>query len=122
MPIREMVPSRNSGLLNDNGCNCNCRNLTRKQFPLNPDVLSRCTVSRFWTPRSSRPAGFHTFRHSAATIVNQKTGNLKLEQNQLHGLEPRCCSMFQTVEQLGTDRQKTAFKVAELALRKILSE
>jgi hypothetical protein len=27
---------------------------------------------------SRRNAGFHTFRHSAATIVNQKTGNLKL--------------------------------------------
>jgi integrase len=55
--------------------------------PLNPDVL-RCdvlypTLDRLGIVRTSRAAGFHTFRHSAATIVNQKTGNLKLVQKLL---------------------------------------
>ena len=40
-------------------------------------------LDRLGIPRTSRAAGFHTFRHSAATIVNQKTGNLKLVQKLL---------------------------------------
>ncbi len=56
-------------------------------LPLNPDVLRRDvlypTLDRLGIPRNSRAAGFHTFRHSAATIVNQKTGNLKLVQKLL---------------------------------------
>jgi len=55
--------------------------------PLNPDVLRRDvlypTLDRLGIARSSRAAGFHTFRHSAATIINQKTGNLKLVQKLL---------------------------------------
>jgi len=54
---------------------------------LNPDVLRRDvlypTLYRLGIARTSRAAGFHTFRHSAATIVNQKTGNLKLVQKPL---------------------------------------
>lgn len=52
--------------------------------PLNPDVLRRDvlypTLDRLGITRNRRAAGFHTFRHSAATIINQKTGNLKLVQ------------------------------------------
>jgi integrase len=55
--------------------------------PLNPDVLRRDvlypTLDRIGIARTRRAAGFHTFRHSAATIVNQKTGNLKLVQKLL---------------------------------------
>jgi len=55
--------------------------------PLNPDVLRRDvlypTLDRLGIARSRRAAGFHTFRDSAATIVNQKTGNLKLVQKLL---------------------------------------
>jgi len=50
--------------------------------PLNPDVL-RPTPDRLGIVRSSRAAGFHTFRHSAATIVNQRTGNPRLVQKLL---------------------------------------
>lgn len=54
---------------------------------LNPDVLRRDvlypTLDRLGIARNSRAAGFHTFRHSAATIVNQRTGNLKLVQKLL---------------------------------------
>ena len=49
-----------------------------------PDVLRRDvlypTLDRLGIPRDSRSAGFHTFRHSAATILNEQTGNLKLAQ------------------------------------------
>jgi integrase len=41
------------------------------------------TLDRLGITRNSRAAGFHTFRHSAATIVNLKTGNLKLVQKLL---------------------------------------
>jgi integrase len=55
--------------------------------PFNPDVLRRDvlypTLDRIGITRTRRAAGFHTFRHSAATIVNQKTGNLKLVQKLL---------------------------------------
>jgi integrase len=55
--------------------------------PLNPDVLRRDVLypalDRLGIARNRRAAGFHTFRHSAATIVNQKTGNLKLVQKLL---------------------------------------
>lgn len=55
--------------------------------PLNPDVLRRDVLypilDRLGIPRTRRAAGFHTFPHSAATIVNQKTGNLKLVQKLL---------------------------------------
>ena len=53
--------------------------------PLNPDVLTRDvlypTLDRLGIARSRRAAGFHTFRHSAATIINQKTGNLSSYRN-----------------------------------------
>jgi integrase len=56
-------------------------------MPLNPDVLRRDVLypalDRLGIPRASRSSGFHTFRHSAATIVNRKTGNLKLVQRLL---------------------------------------
>jgi integrase len=55
--------------------------------PLNPDVLRRDVLypvlDRLGILRTSRAAGFHTFRHSAATIVNQKPENLKLVQKLL---------------------------------------
>ena len=49
---------------------------------LRRDVLYP-TLDRLGIVRNRRAAGFHTFRHSAATIVNQKTGNLKLVQKLL---------------------------------------
>ena len=49
-----------------------------------PDVLRRDvlypTLDRLGIPRETRSAGFHTFRHSAATILNEETHDLKLTQ------------------------------------------
>ncbi len=56
-------------------------------FPPHPDVLRRDVLypvlDRLGIPRPARAAGFHTFRHSAASIINAKTGNLKLAQKLL---------------------------------------
>ena len=55
--------------------------------PHNGDVLRRDVLypalDRLGIPRVSREAGFHTFRHSAASLVNARTGNLKLAQKLL---------------------------------------
>lgn len=55
--------------------------------PLHPDVLRKDVLypalDRLGVPRNSRSAGFHTFRHSAASFINTQTGNLKLAQKLL---------------------------------------
>ena len=52
--------------------------------PFNPDVLRKDvlypTLDRLKIPRPKGAAGFHCFRHSAASLVNAETGNLKLTQ------------------------------------------
>jgi Phage integrase family/Putative transposase len=55
--------------------------------PLHPDVLRKDMLypilDRLRIPRTAGASGFHTFRHSAASILNQETGNLKLAQKLL---------------------------------------
>ena len=52
--------------------------------PLNPDVLRKDVLypilDRLNIPRPKVAAGFHAFRHSAASLINAGTGNLKLTQ------------------------------------------
>ena len=52
--------------------------------PLNPDVIRKDilypTLDRLSIPRPKGAAGFHCFRHSAASLINAETGNLKLTQ------------------------------------------
>ena len=45
--------------------------------------ISTSHLDRLGIPRPARAAGFHTFRHSAVSIINAKTGNLKLAQKLL---------------------------------------
>jgi hypothetical protein len=49
-----------------------------------PDVLRKDArypiLHRLGILREKGASGFHTFRHSAASIVNDRTGNLKLAQ------------------------------------------
>src|SRR6201993_1074136 len=51
---------------------------------LDPDVLRKDALypilDRLGIPRKKGASGFHTFRHSAASIVNEQTENLKLAQ------------------------------------------
>lgn len=55
--------------------------------PLHPDVLRKdvlyCVLDKLGIARSAGTSGFHTFRHSAASILNERTGNLKLAQKLL---------------------------------------
>ena len=54
---------------------------------LNQDVLRKDVLypilDRLNITRPKRSAGFHCFRHSAASLINNRTGNLKLAQNLL---------------------------------------
>jgi len=55
--------------------------------PINADVLRRDVLypilDRSSIPRPKRSAGFHAFRHAAASLINKETGNLKLAQSLL---------------------------------------
>ena len=55
--------------------------------PLHPDVLRKDVLypllDKLGIARTSGSSGFHTFRHSAASILNERTGNLKLAQKLL---------------------------------------
>ena len=55
--------------------------------PLNPDVLRKGifypTLDRLGIPRGHRDSGLHRFRHTAGSLVNRETGNLKLAQKLL---------------------------------------
>jgi integrase len=55
--------------------------------PLHPDVLRKGVLypllDKIGMARMPGTSGFHTFRHSAASILNQRTGNLKLAQKLL---------------------------------------
>ena len=52
--------------------------------PPNPDVLRKdvlySALDRLGISRTKRGAGFQAFRHSAASFLNEQTGNLKLAQ------------------------------------------
>jgi len=52
--------------------------------PLGPDALRMDALypilDRLGIPRKKGASGFYTFRHSAASIVNEQSGNLKLAQ------------------------------------------
>jgi integrase len=52
--------------------------------PLGPDVFRKdalCPIlDRLGIPRKKGASRFHTFRHSAASIANEESGNLKLAQ------------------------------------------
>ena len=53
----------------------------------NPDVLRKDVLypilDRLSIPGSSGASSFHTFRRSAASVLNERTGNLKLVQKLL---------------------------------------
>lgn len=55
--------------------------------PFNPDVLRKDVLypvlDRLGIVRTARASGFHTFRHSAASLINAETGNVKLAQKLL---------------------------------------
>lgn len=55
--------------------------------PLNPDVLRRDVLypalDRLRIPRLKGASGFHAFRHTAGSVIEERTGRLKLAQRLL---------------------------------------
>jgi integrase len=55
--------------------------------PLHPDVVRRDVLypvlDRLGIERGNRSSGFHAFRHAAASLINARTGDLKLAQKLL---------------------------------------
>jgi len=85
---------------------------------LHPDVLRRDVLypvlDRLQIARSSRSAGFHTFRHSAGTFVNAQTGNLKLAQKLLGH------SNFSTTADIYTHTIEESDREAALAVERAI--
>jgi integrase len=55
--------------------------------PVDPDVFRSDVLypamRRLGIPILRRASGFHMFRHTAASLINKETGNMKLSQAQL---------------------------------------
>jgi integrase len=77
--------------------------------PLSPDVLRRDVLypalDRAGIPRNKRSAGFHAFRHSAASFINAGTGNIKAAQKLLGHANPDITAAVYTPTQQEEDRQ-----------------
>lgn len=86
--------------------------------PLNPDVLRKDVLypvlDRLQIPRPKRSAGFHAFRHSAASLINDRTGNLKLAQNLLGHANLSTTADIYT--RTSTEAQREASEVLEAAV------
>lgn len=85
---------------------------------LNPDVLRKDILypilDRLQLPRPKRSAGFHAFRHSAASLINNRTGNLKLAQNLLgHSNLSTTADLY---THTSTEAQREASEVLEKAV------
>jgi integrase len=86
--------------------------------PLNPDVLRKDVLypalDRLQIARSARAAGFHTFRHSAASFINAQTGNLKLAQRFLGH------SQLSTTADIYTHTSEKAERETAVVLEKVI--
>ena len=86
--------------------------------PFHPDVLRKDVLypvlDRLGIPRPARAAGFHTFRHSAASFINAQTGNLKLAQKFLGH------SNFSTTADIYTHTSQEAERQAAVALERAI--
>jgi integrase len=86
--------------------------------PFNPDVLRKDVLypalDRLQIARPKRSAGFHAFRHSAASLINKKTGNLKLAQGLLG--HANLSTTADTYTHMSTEAQREASEVLERAV------
>jgi integrase len=75
--------------------------------PLHPEVLRKDVLypvlDRLGLRRDPRTSGFHMFRHSAASLINAQTGNLKLAQKLLgHSTIDLTANIYTHVTGIGT--------------------
>jgi integrase len=80
---------------------------------LRKDVLYPA-LDRLQIARSARAAGFHTFRHSAASFINAQTGNLKLAQRFLGH------SQLSTTADIYTHTSEKAERETAVVLEKVI--
>jgi integrase len=84
--------------------------------PLNPDVLRRdvlyVALDRLRIPRLKGASGFHAFRHTAGSVVEQRTGRLKLAQKLLRH------SNVSTTADIYTHTSRESEREAALALER----
>jgi integrase len=82
---------------------------------LNQDVLRKDILypilDRLHIPRPKRSAGFHCFRHSAASLINHRTGNLKLAQNLLG--HSNLSTTSDACTRMSTEAQREASEILE---------
>ncbi len=72
-------------------------------------ILDRLNISR-----PKRSAGFHCFRHSAASLINSQTGNLKLAQNLLG--HSNLSTTADVYTHTSTEAQREASEILEQAV------
>jgi integrase len=76
---------------------------------LHPDVLRKdvlySILDRSGISRQFRASGFHTFRHSAASFINEQTGNIKLAQKMLGHSNLSTTADIYTHTSLASDRE-----------------
>jgi len=86
--------------------------------PLQQDVVRRDVlypvIDRLQLSRGQREAGFHAFRHAAASLINQQTGNLKLAQKLLGHAD------ISTTADTYTHTFSTSERDASVALEKVV--
>ena len=84
--------------------------------PLNPDVLRRDVLypalDRLRIPRLKGASGFHAFRHTAGSVVEERTGRLKLAQRLLRH------SNVSTTADIYTHTSRQSEREAALALER----
>ncbi len=85
---------------------------------LNQDILRKDVLypilDRLHIPRPKRSAGFHCFRHSAASLINNRTGNLKLAQNLLG--HSNLSTTADVYTHTSTEAQREASEILEQAV------
>jgi integrase len=84
--------------------------------PMSPDVLRRDVLypalDRLRIPRLKGASGFHAFRHTAGSVVEQRTGRIKLAQKLLRH------SNLSTTADIYTHTTKQAEREAAVALER----
>jgi integrase len=77
--------------------------------PLHPDVVRKDVLypvlDRLGIARTTRGSGFHAFRHAAASLINDRTGDIKLAQKLLGHTNPTMTATVYTHTYTDSERR-----------------
>jgi hypothetical protein len=79
-------------------------------------------LDRLGIPKKKGASGFHTFRHSAASIVNEQTGNLKVAQKFLRHSTIEMTADIYTLTLTSVQAEREAAIALERAIPAICSQ